>query len=549
MGTYARLAARRFLSDLKRAGRKGAPFTFDAWHANDVCRFVEMLPHVEGEWPSPTLVLEPAQVFVLVNLFGFRRPNGARRFTSALYVVARKNAKSTLAAAILLYCFVVEPELGPQVITAATTGQQARVVFDIATKMINRTTDLREHFALIPYRNAVVCYANGGSFKPINAKASTQDGLNPTVVEVDELHAHKTHDLINVLKSAGGARRSRLFLITTTEGYPNGGPWEEERRFGQQILEGVLEAEHYFVAIFAVDPEDSDFNEDAWHKANPLLAANPLLLDEIRESALEAKGKPGKLAEFRIKKLNRPASTAIGWVDLNLWRKGDRELQLDELEGLECWAGLDLAATTDLCALRLVWKRGDQVVTWGRRWVPEAAVAYRTERRTVPYAAWVESGLIEQTPGEVVDYTLIERAIIQAFDRFRPKLLAYDPWNATQLVQRLQDPENPNLKGIDPIPVVEFRQGVRSFHPAMKEFERLYRAGLLIHGGDPVLRWCAANLVVRKDENDNLAPSKKRSADKIDDVVALIMAIGAISLEPAEPDISGFLASPIKSTR
>ena len=250
-GIWMRLAAQRFLDDLKRAQGKIAPFKFDDWHAADICLFAEDLPHVEGTWDTPTIVLHESHVFFLVNLFGFRKHDGTRRFTTALFAIARKNAKSTLAAIIGLYCQNCEGENGPQVITGATTGQQARIVFKVAKTMVEKTSDLRSAFGLEAFANAIASYNNGGTYKPINAKASTQDGLNPSCTILDEIHAHKNHDLLNVLKSAAGARRNPLFLYLTTEGYANPGPWEEEREFAKKVLRGLIEADHYLAVYYA----------------------------------------------------------------------------------------------------------------------------------------------------------------------------------------------------------------------------------------------------------------------------------------------------------
>ncbi|MDB5990059.1 MAG: terminase [Herbaspirillum sp.] len=537
-GRWVRLAARRFLADLKRAKynpatgkscatRKNAPFVFDVWHATDPCDFVEKLPHVEGEWDTPNVVMHPSHVFFVVNLFGFRNHDETRRFTTALFAVARKNAKSFLCSAILLYCFCCEKENGPQVISAATTGSQARIVFNVAKRMVEMTADLREAFTLEPFANAIARYEVGGTFKPINAKASTQDGLNPSHCGIDEIHAHKNHDLLNVLKSAAGARKNPLFLYTTTEGYTNPGPWAEIRHFAKQLLLGIFEADHFLAVYFALDEEDKtagikadeDFDESKWVKANPLMEVNPLLLKEIRKEAVEAKAMPGRHAEFKIKRLNRPAASAAAWVDLQKWNRCAGKVDLEWLRGKPCVMALDLASTMDLCVMRLVWRVDGVYYTWGRRWVPTLAVAQRTERGTVPYAAWVQSGLIVQTEGEVADYAVIEKDIVEFAQRFTPTEIAYDPWNARDLVNRLMEKD---------LPMVEFIQGPKSYHPAIQELERAYVGKQFHHGGDPVLTWCASNMVATMDSNMNKKPDKKKSAEKIDDMCALLMAVGRI---------------------
>ena len=535
---WIRLAASRYLKDRKRAAEKGGLFKFSILKALEVCKFIEQLPHVEGRWSTPTIVMHPSHVFFVVNVFGFRNHDGTRRFTSALFAVARKNAKSTLAAAILLYCLCYEDEPGPQLISAATTGDQARIIFNIAKRMVEQTPDLRDAFDLEVFANAITNWQVGGNLKPINAHASTQDGLNPSHTALDEIHAHKTHDLLNVLKSAAGARLNALWLYTTTEGYETPGPWPEMRLFAHQVLSGLIEADHFFMLIFALDeqvgqpgeadykPADDDFDESKWQKANPLMEVNPILEREIRKAAIEAKQMPGTHAEFKIKRLNRQAAAANTWLNIDRWKRCSGPVDLDFLQGKECWAGIDGAATTDIMAFRLVWRVEGVVYTWGRRWVPEGAIAQRTERGTVPYAGWVAAGLIRQLPGTVLDYARIEQDIVDIAHRFAPKVIAYDPWNIRDLVNRLKAAE---------LPLQEFRQGPKSYHPAMQETERLYLRGDLRHGGDAVLNWCASNVVPRRDENMNMAPDKKRSADKIDDACALFMAVGVMGVA-AEPE-------------
>lgn len=550
-GLLIRQAAQRFLDDLKRAKRKDCSFFFDEWHGNDACDFIEKLPHVEGSWDTPTITLDPAQVFFLVQLFGFRKSQPImidgwgsdnkfypRRFTSALFAVARKNGKSALASGILLYCLGCEPEEGAQVISAATTFPQASIIFNVAKRMVELTPDMRDAFGLETWAKSITRFETGSSFKPIHAKASTQDGLNPSHVGLDEIHAHKTADLLNVLTSAAGARANPLWLYTTTEGYTNPGPWGEIRQFAKQLLSGVFghDADHFLALFYAIDDDDDEFDESKWVKANPLMLANPHLLTAIRKEAVEAKHMPSKMAEFRIKRLNRPAAAEGGWVDLLKWQQCGGEVDLDWLEQYPCYGAMDLASTTDLCAFRLVWNVDGVIYTHGWRWAPESAVAYRTERGTVPYASWVEAGLITQTEGNVTDYAVIERDVLDICERFNVQQIAYDRWNASDLVNRLVDAE---------LPMIEFIQGPKSYHPAMQALERAYIAGKLAHGGDPVLNWCASNLISRRDQNMNMAPDKRKSADKIDDMVALLMAVGIAQVDDEDGDISDFLRDPI----
>lgn len=556
-GRLIRQAAQRFLNDLKRSRRKTCPFLFDRWYANDAGAFIQKLPHVEGRWPSPTIILHDSQLFFVVQLFGFRQrervtipdygPWRPRRFTSALFAVARKNAKSTLAAGILLYCLCCEPEEGAQLISAATTYDQASIIWKIAKRMVEKTPALRDHFGLSTWAKSLSRDDVGAVFKPVHAKASTQDGLNPSHMALDEIHAHKTPDLLSVLESAAGARGNLLKLFTTTEGYTNPGPWGELRQFARQLLEGVFgtETDHFLAVIYAVDAEDKtlgikaddDFDERAWRKANPLLEVNPHLLAAIRKDAIEAKQMPSRLAEFRIKRLNRPASTATGFIDLVAWQQCGAPVCLDALRNVPCYGGLDLASTRDIAALRLVWRVNGVILTHGWRWVPADTVHQRTERGTVPYAGWVEQGHLIQTPGNVTDHTAIEAQVVWVHEHLNLRHIGYDRWEATDLVNRLAQQD---------IELREFVQGPKSYHPAIQAIEKAYISGQFAHGGDPVLEWMASNLVVRRNPNLNMAPDKLKSADKIDDMAALFMATGLMLVDQDDDhDLDDFLRAPI----
>lgn len=542
---WVRLAARRFLRDLERSLGKRPAFLFSARHANAHCSFIEKLEHVEGDWSTPEnpdnlIILEPAQIFFVVQLFGFRSLRGGRRFTEALFAVARKNAKSTLAAAIMLSAYCLEKEVGPQLITAATTGNQARIVFSMAKRMVEKSPALQQTFDLEAFANAIVRAEVGGTMKPINSKSSSQDGLNPSFVELDEIHAHKTADLVNVLRSASGARRSPLFLYTTTEGYENPGPWPEIRNFAKQVLQRLFRADHFLAVIYALDdddPEGAEFDPRKWIKANPLLEVNPILFVELKKLAVNARAMPSQHGEFLIKRCNRQAASAAAWVNLHKWRKCGGTVDLERLRGAPCWGAFDLASTTDMAAWRLLWLLEGYWYTWGRYWVPADAVRLRTERRSVPYAGWVKSGHLTQTPGDTHDYELIQRQILEDYQRFQPQKIGFDPWNAQATSNALMN---------DGLPLEAFIQGPKSYNSAMKSCEVAYTSGRLCHGANPVLTWNAANVVPRMDANLNQAPDRKRSPEKIDGMVCLFMCYGLAGVDDMEA-FGRMLSNPVSA--
>lgn len=542
---WIRLAAKRFLSDIERSRRRDRPFRFDEEKAEYVCNWIECLPHVEGKWETPNIVLADAQVFFLVNLFGFWTTPDMRRYSVALFAVARKNAKSTLAAAIMLYVMCEEGEPGGQFYAAATTGDQAKVVWRIAKAMVDRCFDLRQLYDVHGYSLDVKRLDTASFFKPINAKASTQDGLNPQAFTLDELHAHKTHDLMNVLRDAAGARVNPLFLYTTTEGFEGPGPWPEVRLFAQQILQESVEADHFLAVIYSLDEEDDrlgtklddDFDESKWPKANPLWDTNPVLRQTVRSLAAEAKAMPGKLGEFRIKRLNRQASAAKAMIDVVKWKAcaGPGRLVLEDLVGMRCWGAFDLSSTTDMAAWCQLFYDDARWYPFVRYFVPREAARFRTERRSAPYQGWIESGWVTVTEGDRVDYGVIREQILQDVGMSNPIKIAYDPWNAQQLVTELTN------EGLE---LEVFVQGPRSYHPAIQALDVAYCTGALVHGGNPVLQWNAANLVPRYDVNLNMAPDKKRSADKIDGICAVLMALG-MAINDTDDGSAGFFEDPI----
>ncbi|MDE2342930.1 MAG: terminase large subunit [Betaproteobacteria bacterium] len=543
---FVKLAAKRHIGDLKRWGRKkraDRPFYFDDWHAADICDFAEKLPHIEGKWKTPTIMLEPWQIFCLGVIFGWRRStDGGRRFSKVYWEVARKNAKSTIAAVVSLYCFTCENEPAPYVFIGATTGAQAQKVFHPVRMMVIKTPTLCEAFGLKPWAKSVT-EPGGGYIQTINSKGSTQDGHNPHLGVLDELHAHATRDLYDVIDSAFGARLNPLMWIITTAGFNTEGVCYEQRTFVAKILEGVVEAEHYFGIIYTLDEGDSEFDPAVWPKANPNLGIS-VQIANMQAAANEAKAQPGKLAEFKTKRLNVWTTAKAAHINIIRWRQCSGDVNLDDLRSVPCWGGLDLASVSDLASFRLLWRVDGRVKTWGTRYLPEAAVEPRTTKNSVPYARWIMTPdqivarmenpgplrarpLITVTPGDVTDYSWIERDISWALETFNIEGIGFDRWNAQDLTNRLQDAG---------APMIEVRQGFASLSGPMKEMDRLYLGALLDHGGDEVLSWCASNVVARYDPNENIAPAKKLSHEKIDDYAALLNAL-AVADKSSGPSI------------
>lgn len=435
-GRLVKLACRRHLDDLARAAADPDwPFEFDTWHAGNVADFISKLPHVEGRWRTPTIELESWQVWLLANVFGWRRrSDGGRRFEQAYTEVARKNAKSALTSGVALYCLTCEGEIGPQVKTAATSGSQARIVFEVASKMALATPDLLSAFGLQCMANAIVCGANGGSIMPINAKSSSQDGLNPHLTVIDELHAHKDRSLFDVLRSAVGARKNPLGWYITTAGYNSQGVCFEQRDYTVKLLERILTDDTYFGAIYTLDEGDDPFDEAVWPKANPNLGVS-VDIDKLRTYAKQAKNSPASAGEFKTKRLNLWQNAHSAWLSMEAWRAcEDTTLKIEDFDGEPAWIGVDLADTNDLAALVIIFEKDGMFRAFSRFFLPEDLVNICAHRTTTHYRVWADEGFITTTEGDFIDHRAIENEIKNLCATFQVEKIRIEHYGSAQII-------------------------------------------------------------------------------------------------------------------
>lgn len=525
VGKWIKLACRRYLRDLERAADPDWPYRFDDWEASNVCSFIEALPHVEGRWATPTITLEPWQIWLLANVFGWRRKSdGGRRFEQAYTEVARKNAKSALTSGVALYCLTCEDEVGPQVKTAATSGAQARIVFDVACKMAQKTPELCAEFGLNIMANALVCLDNNGSIQPINAKSSTQDGLNPHLTVIDELHAHKDRSLFDVLRSATGARKNPLGWYITTAGYNTQGVCFEQRAYVCKILDGVLEDDTYFGAIYTLDEGDDPFEERAWAKANPNLNVS-IDIDKLRSYAKQARNSPASAGEFKTKRLNLWQNAHSAWLAMDQWKAcGDSGLSIEDFGADPAWIGVDLADTNDVAAIVIVFERDGLFHAFSRFFLPEELVDICAHRTTTHYRVWAAEGFITTTPGDFIDHNAIEDEIRALCERHQVEKIRLEHYGSAQIAANLNT---------DGLPVEVIHKKVETYSEPAKLLEALVEIGKFRFDGNPVLTWMASNCVVDRRVNGTILPKKESrdSPQKIDGIDALIMAIGGASMD------------------
>lgn len=534
---WVRLACQRHIDDFARAKDKNWGFHFDPWHGNDVCEFIEKLPHVEGRWKSSTITLEPPQIFILVVVFGWRRnDDGGRRFSKVYIELARKGAKSTLTAGIALYCLCCEGEVGPQVVIGATTNEQAGKVFKPAKRMVEMLPALQEAFGLRAWARSITNGDNGGFIQPINSKGSTQDGWNLHTGILDELHAHKTRELFDVIDSAFGAFMNPLLWIITTAGFNTNGVCYEQRTYLTKVLERVFTAEHYFGVIFTLDEGDNPFDEKVWIKANPMLGVTPTL-KKMREYAADAKASPANEGNFKTKRLNVWLNGAMGWISPEHWKAcKHQELSWRDFEGLDCFIGADLADKDDICALALIaFDTKDRLLIKPKFFLPELVLknpAHAQGSGPAPYRTWAEKGVINITPGDWVDFKEVRRTIDEWRERFSVRKAVFDQFaGAQQMIVDLND-------GADPEEAFAFalhKKASNVTDPA-REFEARVKGGpqRLLQDGNECLAWMVSNAVVSRRTDGSILPKKESemSPNKIDGVDAIINALKPSTMLP-----------------
>jgi phage terminase large subunit-like protein len=496
-------------------------------------------------WDTPTIRLEPPQVFILAVIFGWRRrSDGLRRFSSVYIEMARKGAKSTLTAGVALYCLCCEDEPGAQIIVGATTGEQAGKVFNPAKRMVEKTAALREAFGLEAWARSVTCAASGGFIQPINAKGKTQDGWNPHVGILDELHAHPDRSLFDVITSAFGARRNPLRWVITTAGYNTNGVCYEQRTYVAKILEGVVEADHYFGIVFSVDEADDPFDERAWIKANPMLGVTPTL-KSMQTEAADAKASPAAEGEFKTKRLNLWLNASGAWLSVPQWKAcADPTLSWDDFDGLDCWIGGDLADKDDITALVLAAFDAEQRLIFKPVfWLPDAVMQIR--RQAEIYAPWTkgEEPALRLTPGDWVDHNAVEEQVEAWLARYAVRKITFDQFAAAQaMASRINEKHGGN----EPLAVILHKKASAVTDPA-KELEARVKGGpsRLRHDDNPVMNWMASNVVVARRRDETLLPIKESqmSPNKIDGIDAVINAIQpAIGLQAPAFDVEALVA-------
>ena len=492
---------------------------YDKKKADRAVTFIENLCHTKGKWAGTPFWLLPWQEQLIRDIFGIVKPDGNRQFRTAFVEICKKVGKSELAAAVALYLLYADNEPSAEVYGAAADRQQASIVFDVAKQMVEMSPALMKRSKLMGATKRIVNYSNAGYYQVLSAEVGGKHGFSVSGLVFDEIHTQPNRQLYDVLtKGSSDARQNPLHFIITTAGNDRHSIAYELHTKAVDFLEGRRVDPTFYPVVYGLK-DDEDWEDEAnWYKVNPSLGYT-VDIERLRDAYREAKQNPADEITFKWLRCNMWVSSTVAWIPDAIYMRGNEPIDMDALAGRDCYAGLDLSSTGDITALVLIFPPRDEeekYVLLPYFWIPEETIPRRVKANSVPYDIWEKQGYIMSTEGNVIHYDFIEKFIMDLSEKYHILEIAVDRWNATQMIQ--------NLEG-EGFTIVPFGQGFSSMSAPTKEFYRLLMEGRIIHGGNPVLRWMAGNVVIDTDPAGNIKVTKAKSKEKIDGIVAAIMAL------------------------
>ena len=492
---------------------------YDKQKADRAVMFIENLRHTKSKWAGQPFWLLPWEEQIVRDIFGIVKADGKRQFKQAYVEISKKNGKSELAAAIALYLLYADGEASPEVFSAAADRAQASIVMDVAKSMVESTPALLKRSRIQTATKRITNLMNKGYYQVVSADVGGKHGYSISGLIFDEIHNQPNRKLYDVLtKGSGDAREQPLFFIITTAGTDRNSICYELHTKAEDLISGRINDPTFYPVLYTL-PMDADWmNEKNWVKANPSLGYT-IRIDSLREAFNDAKNNPAEENVFRQLRLCQWVGSTVQWIPDEIYMKGAQPIDKSALEGRECYAGLDLSSSEDITALSLMFPPrtdDEKYIVLPFFWVPEDTIPLRVRRTGVPYDTWEARGYLNATPGNVIDYAYIENFIEELSLKYHILEIAFDRWGSQMLVERLTE------MGLTVIP---FGQGYKDMTSPTKQFYELLMKGEMIHGGNPVLRWMAGNVVVETDPAGNIKCTKAKSKDKIDGIIASIMAL------------------------
>ena len=492
---------------------------YDKKKADRAVKFIEMLPHTKGEWEGKPFWLLPWQEQIIRDLFGIVKADGFRQFRTAYIEIPKKQGKSELAAAIALYLLYADHEPSAEVFSAAADRQQASIVFDVAKRMVEMTPGLQKRSKVMSATKRIVNYSNAGYYQVVSADVGGKHGYSISGLVFDEIHNQPNRKLWDVLtKGSGDARRQALHVAITTAGTDRNSICFELHTKALDILSDRKVDPTFYPVVYSL-PMDADWQDEKnWYKVNPSLGYT-VPIERMREAYLQSQDNPAEENVFRTLRLCQWVGSTVQWIPDHIYDLGNQPIDKHALRRRDCYAGLDLSSSGDITALVLMFPPrtdDEKYIMLPYFWVPEETIPKRVQQTSVPYDNWVAQGYVKATPGNVIDYAYIQNTIGELSYKYHIREIAFDRWGSNMLVERLSE------LGLT---VVPFGQGYKDMSPASRAFYEELMKGNIIHGGNPVMKWMCGNVVIEQDPAGNIKPTKAKSKDKIDGVVAAIMAL------------------------
>lgn len=506
-GNFVKLACQRFLDDLQRDD-----VIFKVSEADKVIKFVSIFKHNTGQFAGQSFKLLQWQQWVVANIYGFYWEDGTRRFSTAYIEIARKNGKTQLAAAIALYALVGEGESAAQVIAAANSKDQAKILLNAATSLA-KSVDGKKRY-LQPYRSEIRYPKTDSFLKIVSADTSKLDGLNCSTFIIDEYHESKDTKMWDVLKSSQGMRRNGLGIIITTAGFDKSSPCYAKRSVGIEVLNRLKTDDAFFCAVYTLDPEDDWADEDNWIKSCPCLDIT-VTRKYMREQVNSAKNNPSEEVGVKTKLCNVWCDSSNVWLPEDYILQSSRVVDLEKFRDMPCYVGVDLAATSDLTAVAYLIPDDDKYYWKVHYYLPESALVEKTDKELYKY--WKQQGLLTITSGNVTDYDYITNDLMKYSNIVNIQSIGYDKYNATQWAI------DATALGL---PLEEYPQTLGNFNMPTRELERLILSGKAVIDNNEINRFCFRNVQLKSDHNGNVKPNKAIDKKKIDGVIAIIQALG-----------------------
>jgi phage terminase large subunit-like protein len=509
----------RKLKDYKPTKFMAKTSYYDEDAADFAVAFIESLCHTKGTWAGKHFELIDWQEQIIRDIFGILKPNGYRQFNTAYVEIPKKQGKSELAAAVALLLTCGDGEERAEVYGCAADRNQAKIVFDVAVDMVKFCPALSRRVKILESQKKLIYKPTNSSYQVLSADVANKHGFNTHGVIFDELHTQPNRKLYDVMtQGSGDARMQPLYFLITTAGNDTNSICYEIHQKAKDIEKGNKIDPTFYSVIYGADESEDWTDPKVWRKANPSLGIT-VAEEKVRAACESAKQNPGEENAFRQLRLNQWVKQSVRWMPMDKWDLCAGKIREEELEGRVCYGGLDLSSTTDITAFSLVFPPRDdeeEYIILPYFWIPEDTLDLRVKRDHVPYDVWQRQGYLQTTEGNVVHYGYIEKFIEELGKKFNIREIAFDRWGAVQMVQNL---ENMGFT------VVPFGQGFKDMSPPTKELMKLTLEKKLVHGGHPILRWNMDNVFIKTDPAGNIKADKEKSTEKIDGVIATIMAL------------------------